>query len=135
MTCFAEFPLVRDAKGGPSPDGRALLVEAETAEGGVLRFAVTMTDVQHIVAFLLITAGKISARQGFQRPSPDDAIPAGSPIPATSISIGESTGDEGYLGIAVGEAELVFSVPISVFDRLGRTLLTIGVRPDPRYTT
>jgi hypothetical protein len=45
------------------------------------------------------------------------------PIPATSIAIGEPNGDEGYLGISVGRAELVFSLPVSSFGPLGESLL------------
>jgi hypothetical protein len=61
------------------------------------------------------------------------------PVPAlrSSFSLQESAlpaGDEGYLGIAVGPAELVFSIPISAFDELGRTLLAISAEPG-RYRT
>ena len=53
----------------------------------------------------------------------------------TSIAIGEPAGNEGYLGIAVGQAELIFAVPMSAFDPLGRTMLTISAQPDPQYET
>jgi hypothetical protein len=51
------------------------------------------------------------------------------PIPATSIAIGEPNGDEGYLGISVGRAELVFSLPVSSFGPLGQSLLMAGTPP------
>ena len=54
------------------------------------------------------------------------------PIPVTAIEIGEPVGDEGYLGISVGQAELVFSVPMSAFDPLGRTILTLSAQSDPQ---
>jgi hypothetical protein len=37
--------------------------------------------------------------------------------------------DEGYLGISVGRAELVFSLPVSSFGPLGETLLMAGTSP------
>ena len=46
--------------------------------------------------------------------------------PAISSPAPTLEGNEGYLGIAVGQAELVFSIPLSAFDELGRTLLTIS---------
>jgi len=33
-------------------DGKALLVEGATADGEPVRFALSLTDVQHFVAFL-----------------------------------------------------------------------------------
>lgn len=105
-------------------DGKALLVEGATADGEPVRFALSLTDVQHFVAFLLISVGKLSVAQ-------DDY--GRTAMPATSIAIGQPEGEEGYLGIAVGQAELVFSVPLSVFDELGRTLLTISAKPNGHY--
>ena len=49
------FPLELQVQGGPSPDGRSLLVEAATVEGEMLRFAVALADIQHLVAFLLMS--------------------------------------------------------------------------------
>jgi hypothetical protein len=130
---FATFPLVRHAQGGPSPDGDSLLVEVETGEEGTLRFAIPLADVQHFVAFLLVSVGKISATQGLEASSSDIAAPGTCPIPVTSIAIGEPAGDEGYLGIAVGQAELLFALPTSAFDPLGRTMLTVSAQPDPQF--
>jgi hypothetical protein len=130
---LATYPLVRSAQGGPAPDGKALLVEGATADGQPVRFALSLTDVQHFVAFLLISVGKLSVAQDDQDRTVDDTVGQSPPVPATSIAIGEPEGEEGYLGIAVGQAELVFSVPLSVFDELGRTLLTISAKPNGRY--
>jgi hypothetical protein len=47
-------------------------------------------------------------------------------IPATSIAIGEPNGDEGYLGISVGRAELVFSLPVASLAQLRQSLLMAG---------
>jgi hypothetical protein len=82
---------------------------------------------------LLISVGKLSVAQDDQDRTVDDTVGQSPPVPATSIAIGEPEGEEGYLGIAVGQAELVFSVPLSVFDELGRTLLTISAKPNGRY--
>jgi hypothetical protein len=126
------FPLVLQVQGGPSPDGRSLLVEAATVEGEMLRFAVALTDIQHFVAFLLVSAGKASATQGLADSSPNPAAALSLPIPVTAIDIGEPVGNEGYLGISVGQAELVFSVPMSAFDPLGRTMLTLSAQSNPQ---
>jgi hypothetical protein len=77
----------------------------------------------------LVWVGEISATQ----PAGADAVETDGrlPIPATSISIGEPNGDEGYLGISVGRAELVFSLPMSAFGPLGQTLLTAGTPSNP----
>ena len=129
----AVFPLVRDVQSAPSPDGKALLVEVGTADDKLVRFAIPLTDVQHFVAFLLISAGRISAAMDEQVAASDE-VGQSPPIPATSIAVGEPAGNEGYLGIAVGPAELVFSIPISAFGELGRTLLAISAEPG-RYRT
>jgi hypothetical protein len=88
--------------------------------------------VQHFVAFLLISVGKIGVMRGDQ--ISDGPIGQCPPVPATSIAIGEPEGDEGYLGIAVGEAEIVFSIPLSAFGELGRTLLTLSAKPNGPYS-
>jgi hypothetical protein len=122
-----EFPLVQFVHGGPSPDGSALLVEAATPQGPV-HFSIALCDVKHLVAFLLVSAGKmtaLSAAQSGELPSEVDCRP----IPATSISVGEPDGDQGYLGIDVGAAELVFSLPLAAFDPIARTMLTASAQP------
>ena len=127
----ALFPLVLQVQGGASPDGGSLLVEAATVEGEMLRFAVALTDVQHFVAFLLVSAGKMTAAQGLAA-SPNPAAAMSLPIPVTAIDVGEPVGNEGYLGISVGRAELVFSVPMTAFDPLGRTMLTLSAQSKPQ---
>lgn len=128
-----EFPLLQYVQGGPSPDGRKLLVEAVTPQGPV-HLSIALGDVQHLVAFLLVSAGKmtgLSEAQGMDVPT----SAACRPIPATSVSIGESLGDEGYLGIDVGAAELVFALPLAAFDPIARTMLTTSARPKPGLPT
>jgi len=123
------FPLIRSARGGPSPDGESLLVEGATADGQPVRFAVPLCEVQHFVSFLLVSVGKISA---FQKPQDrPDLVAAGPsrPIPATSVAIGEPEDDEGYLVMTVGHAELLFSMPISAFEPVARSMLMATARP------
>jgi hypothetical protein len=122
------FPIVQSLDGRPSDDGTALLVEATGFDGSVLRFAVPVDNVKHFIAFLLVWVGAISEGQRKSDEPRDEAagdmVAEGSlPIPATSIAIGEPNGDEGYLGISVGRAELVFSLPVSSFGPLGESLL------------
>lgn len=127
----ALFPLVLQVQGGASPDGGSLLIEAATVDGEMLRFAVALTDIQHFVAFLLVSAGKATAMQGLAA-SPNPAAAMSLPISVTAIDVGEPVGNEGYLGISVGRAELVFSVPMSAFDPLGRTMLTLSAQSKPQ---
>lgn len=122
------YPLVRYAQGGPAPDGEALLIEGATAEGGPVRFSLCLGDVQHFVAFLLISVRQIGVVRGDPAPIPDAAIVQSPAVPATSIAVGQAQGDQGYLGVAVGRTELVFSIPLSAFEELGRTMLTISAR-------
>jgi hypothetical protein len=89
---MSPLPLVLQVQGGPSPDGRSLLVEAATVEGEMLRFAVALTDIQHLVAFLLVSAGKASAAQGLAPSSADPTASMNLPIPVTAIDLGEPVG-------------------------------------------
>jgi hypothetical protein len=121
-----QFPIVYSFDGAASADGTALLVEATGFDGSVMRFAIPIDNVKHFIAFLLVWIGTISATHG------DDAEVAGAstlPIPATSIAIGEPSGEEGYIGIAVGRAELDFSLPLSALAPIGRTLLMAATGP------
>src|SRR5690242_11714728 len=105
------FPIVHSLEARPSDDGVHLLVEATAFDGTVLHFAIPVDNVKHFIAFLLVWVGQTSAGRG-SGDEADAAMAAGSlPIPATSIAIGEPNGEEGYLGISVGRAELVFSLP------------------------
>jgi len=125
------FPIVYSFDARPSEDGAALLVEATAFDGTALRFAVPVDNVKHFIAFLLIWVGAISAGQP-ERDESEDAGPANNlPIPATSIAIGEPSGHQGYIGISVGRAELVFSLPVSSFGPLGQSLLMAGATPHP----
>jgi hypothetical protein len=118
-----DFPLVQFVQGGPSQDGKALLVEATTAQGPI-HFSIALGDVQHLVAFLLVCTGKMTALSG-ELPASADCRP----IPATAMSVGEPDGDQAYLGVDVGAAELVFSLPLSAFDRIARTMLMTSAQP------
>jgi hypothetical protein len=123
------FPVVHSLEGRPTDDGTALLVEATAFDGSVLRFAIPVDNVKHFIAFLLLWVGTISAGQAGNGDSDSDAAQAGEgtlPIPATSIAIGEPNGNEGYIGISVGRAELIFSMPMSAFGELGQSLLMAG---------
>ena len=71
---WAIYPLVRYAQGGPAPDGKALLIEGATAEGGPVRFSLSLGDVQHFIAFLLVSVGQIGVTRGDPAPIPDEAI-------------------------------------------------------------
>jgi hypothetical protein len=123
------FSIIHTLQGGPSEDGNALLVEAATFDDKLVRFAIPIDNVQHFIAFLLIWVGKISAAQDSQVKTDGMEGAVSLPIPATSISIGEPHGDEGYLGISVGRAELMFSVPASALVSVGQTLLLAGAMP------
>jgi hypothetical protein len=121
------FPVVHSLEGRPTDDGTALLVEATAFDGSVLRFAIPVGNVKHFIAFLLLWVGTISAGQAGNGDSDAAHVGEGSlPIPATSIAIGEPNGNEGYIGISVGRAELIFSMPVSAFGELGQSLLMAG---------
>jgi len=118
------YPIVHSLAGRPADDGSALLVEATAFDGNVLRFAIPIDNVKHFIAFLLVWVGTISAGQsgGEEGVTSEASLP----IPATSIAIGQPNGDEGYLGISVGRAELIFSLPVSALGTLGQSLLVAG---------
>jgi hypothetical protein len=117
----AEFPVVHAFNGWPSDDGKTFMLEATGADGNVVRFALSVDNVKHVIAFLLVSIAPLGAA------TPQDDAPVGNeeipPIPATSISVGAPNGHEGYLGISVGRAELLFSLPASVFGPLGQSLM------------
>jgi len=121
----AEFPVIYSFEGGPSADGQTLLVKATGFDASVTSFAIPVDNVKHFIAFLLAWVGTISAAG-----AADDADAPGEaqviPIPATSIAIGAPSGQEGYIGISVGRAELVFALPLASFGPLGETLLMAG---------
>lgn len=130
----AQFPIVRHAECDPSAEGRLLRVAAQAEDGRVVRFALSIDEVQHFVAFLLVSVGKICALR------PDQGLASLNtascrPIPATSIALGEPRGEEGCLSIAVGQAELVFAIPLAVFEQVGRTMLTMSAQPRAGLST
>jgi len=125
------FPIVHSLDGRPSADGAAMLVEATAFDGTVLRFAIPVDNIKHFVAFLLIWAGEIGEGQSDIDKAEGNATAGNLPIPATSFSIGEPDGEEGYLGISVGRAELVFSLPVSALKPLGQSLLLAGMPSTP----
>jgi hypothetical protein len=128
---FRGFSIVYSLEGAPSDDGKTLLVEAACFDGSEMRFAIPVENIQHVVAFLLVWAGTMNA--GAPGSAAGCRVPSNSlPIPATAVSVGEPEGKEGYLGISVGRAELVFSVPLSAFGPLGQSLLTLGAPANDR---
>ncbi|HEY1503080.1 MAG TPA: hypothetical protein VGF92_02205 [Stellaceae bacterium] len=122
------FPTIRNARGGPSADGCNLLVEGLTAEGSPVRFAVPLSEVHHLVSFLLVSVAKITESQSKQgMPELLSGTPP-RPIPATAISVGEPENGEGYMVMSVGCADLVFSVPITAFEPVARVMLLASVQ-------
>jgi hypothetical protein len=120
-----DFPLIWSFEGGPSADGQALLVRATGFDQSVTTFAIPVDNVKHFIAFLLAWVGTLSAAGA----ADDTGTPGEAqvmPIPATSIAIGAPSGQEGYIGISVGRAELVFAFPLASFGPLGQTLLMAG---------
>ena len=127
MTEPDNVPVIYAFDGEPSEDGSLLHVNATAFDGRVIRFAIPTDNVKHCIAFLLAWVGTISAGSGEPTDTESAAVGEGIiPIPATSIAIGEPSGQEGYIGISVGRAELVFSVPLASFGPLGQTLLMAG---------
>jgi len=121
-----EFPVIHSLNAHPSDDDATLLVEATAFDGGIVRFAVPVDNVRHVIAFLLVWMATISAgKENSGEPATGDDQSA-LPIPATSIAVGAPNGSEGYLGISVGRAELVFSLPVSAFGPLGQSLMMAG---------
>ena len=119
----ADFPLIYAFEGGPSADGQTLLVRATGFDRSVTTFAIPVDNVKHFIAFLLAWVGTLGAARGDADASDDAQI---MPIPATSIAIGAPSGEEGYIGISVGRAELVFALPLASFGPLGQTLMMAG---------
>ena len=127
MTEPDNVPVIYAFDGEPSEDGSLLHVNATAFDGRVIPFAIPTDNVKHFIAFLLAWVGTISAGAGEPTDTESAAVGEGIiPIPVTSIAIGEPSGQEGYIGISVGRAELVFSVPLASFGPLGQTLLMAG---------
>lgn len=122
------FPLICSFEGAPSSDGLSFLVEGTSFSGEIVRFSIPLSNIQHFVAFLLLWVRNLSPDGSLD--SENDAA-AGSrlPIPATSITIGCPENGEAYIGISVGRAELVFSLPVSSLETVGQSLILAGVAP------
>ena len=52
------------------------------------------------------------------------------PIPVSAVGLCKSDGEEGYLGISVGPAELLFSIPLSALATIGQTLMAASAQPN-----
>jgi hypothetical protein len=129
MSQSDNVPVIYAFDGEPSDDGSLLRVNATAFDGRVIPFAIPTDNVKHFIAFLLAWVGTISAGSGESETTDEANAAVGEgiiPIPATSIAIGKPSGQEGYIGISVGRAELVFAVPLSSFGPLGQTLLMAG---------
>ncbi|HEY2530704.1 MAG TPA: hypothetical protein VGJ20_22685 [Xanthobacteraceae bacterium] len=120
------FPIVYSFECHPSEDGCVLLLAGTGFDGIVVRFAVSLDDIQHFVAFLLNWAGAISANQVAAAPAGKCEGNGCIPIPASSIGIGHPNGSEAYIAGSVGRAELVFSLPTSALTSIGQSLMLAG---------
>lgn len=120
------FPVIYSFEGHPSEDGSFFLIEGIAFDGTVVRFGIPLDNIQHFIAFLLNWVGTISSPQpsdtGAGESEGNDCIP----IPATSIGIGHAKGDQAFIGISVGRAELVFALPASALTSVGQSLMLAG---------
>jgi hypothetical protein len=119
------FPVVYSFEGHPSPDGATLAVEATCFDKSVVRFAIPVDNIQHLIAFLLVWVHHISP-ENCDNGQPEGYESKCIPIPARSMAIGETDGEHAYIGISVGRAELVFSLPASSLGSVGQLLLMAG---------
>src|SRR5262245_35733330 len=118
------FPVVCSCERHPSEDNSTFLVEGTCFDGSTVRFAVPVDNIQHFIAFLLVWVHALSDAVD---KSPDDPGSQGRiPIPATSFAIGQPSGDEAYIAISVGRAELIFALPASSLGSIGQSLLLAG---------
>jgi hypothetical protein len=120
------FPVIYSFEANPSEDGSVLLVQGTGFDGSVIRFAVPLDNIQHFVTFLLIWAGTIGAGHSGVDTADDSHSNSCIPIPATSIAIGHPNGNEAYIGVSVGCAEVIFSLPTSALAPVGQTLMLAG---------
>jgi hypothetical protein len=117
------FPVVYSLDAHHSDDGATLAVEATCFDKTVVRFAIPVDNIQHLVAFLLVWVDMISPLSRSNDVQPEGTQRDLIPIPARSIAIGEPDGEHAYIGISVGRAELVFSLPASSLGSIGQSLL------------
>ena len=121
------FPVVHSLEGRPTDDGTVTARRSHglRRERAPLRHSGRQRQALHRIS---VAVGRDDQRgPGGQGDSGAAHVGEGSlPIPATSIAIGEPNGNEGYIGISVGRAELIFSMPVSAFGELGQSLLMAG---------
>ena len=131
-TVRLEYPLLGEARAQLSDDGQALLIDGTAFDDTVVRFAVGLSDVRNLVAFLVTTLAKLDRQNPavaalMQR----HAMPA-EPVSISSFSVSEGAGaDDALMVVGVGPIELVFSLPSTAFDPIGRALLTASAKPRP----
>jgi len=118
------FPVVYSFEGQPSDDGSTFLLEGTCFDGSTVRFAIPVDNIQHFIAFLLVWVRTMSDAADKQADS--SGSEGRIPIPATSLAIGQPSGDEGYIAISVGRAELIFSLPASSLGSIAQSLLIAG---------
>ena len=118
------FPVVYSFEGHPSGDGSTFLIEGTCFDGSTVQFAIPVDNIQHFIAFLLVWVRTMSDAASKQADSSgsDGRIP----IPATSIAIGQPDGNEAYIAVSVGRAELIFSLPASSLGSIAQSLLIAG---------
>src|SRR5215475_14460468 len=104
----SSFPIIYSFEGHPSKDGSFFLIEGTAFDGTVVRLAIPLDNIQHFIAFLLTWVGTISSKHPGDAPIDGSESNGRIPIPATSIAIGPTKGDDAYIGISVGRAELIF---------------------------
>ena len=120
------FPVIYSFEGHPSEDGSFFLIEGTAFDGTVVRLGIPVDNIQHFIAFLLSWVGTISSAHAGDAPIGESEGNGCIPIPATSIGIGHAQGDQAYIGISVGRAELVFSLPASALTPVGHSLILAG---------
>jgi len=118
------FPVVYSFEGHPSDDNSAFLVEGTGFDGSSVRFAIPVDNIQHFIAFLLIWVRELS--NAVEKHPEGSEFDGRIPIPATSIAVGHPKGGEAYVGISVGRAGLVFSLPASSLGSIGQSFLIAG---------
>jgi hypothetical protein len=120
------FPVIYSFEGHPSDDGSFFLIEGTAFDGTVVRLGIPVDNIQHFIAFLLNWVGTISSEHPSGAPAGESEGNDCIPIPASSIGIGHAKGGQAYIGITVGRAELVFSVPATVLTSVGQSLMLAG---------
>jgi hypothetical protein len=120
------FPVIYSFEGNPSEDDSLFLVEGTGFDQSAVRFAIPLDNIQHFIAFLLMWVGTMSVSHHGNAHANHSESNGRIPIPATSIAIGHPNGNEAYIGISVGRAELVFSLPASALTPVGQSLMLAG---------